>query len=65
MEMIRTTVEVHEGSVTYRVRITASCTERALEIARQGKPGRRVRTVFPIDPYAFFAPEGSISEEAA
>jgi hypothetical protein len=55
-EMIQVTVEIREGALTYRVRVTATSIERALEIAAEGKPGRRVRLVFPIDPEVFFVP---------
>ena len=58
-EMIQVTVEIREGAFTYRVRITATSIERALEIAGEGKPGRRVRLVFPIDPDVFFVPAAS------
>jgi hypothetical protein len=53
--MICVTVEIREGPVTRRVRLTSSSIERALELASAGKPGRRVRLVFPIDSEAFFA----------
>jgi hypothetical protein len=55
-EMIRVTVEIREGTLTYRVRVSATSIERALEIAGEGKPGRRVRLLFPIDPEVFFVP---------
>jgi hypothetical protein len=54
-KMICVTVEIREGPVTRRVRLTSSSIERALELAGAGKPGRRVRLVFPIDSEAFFA----------
>jgi hypothetical protein len=54
--MICVTVEIREGTVTRRARLTTSSIERALELAGEGKPGRRVRLVFPIDSEAFFAP---------
>jgi hypothetical protein len=54
--MICVTVEVREGAITRRARLTTSSIERALELAGGGKPGRRVRLVFPIDPEAFFVP---------
>lgn len=63
--MICITVEVHEDAVTYRLRVTAPCIGRAIEIAKGGRSGRRARVVFPIDPYAFFVPEGAASKEAA
>jgi hypothetical protein len=54
--MIRVTVEVREGTVSRRVRVTAASIERALELTGRGAPGEReVRVVFPIDPEAFFA----------
>ena len=63
--MICVTVEIREGALTYRVRVTAPSIERALEIAGRGKPGRRVHLRFPIDPEVFFVPEGSDQREAA
>ena len=63
--MICVTVEISEGALTRWVRITAPSIERALRIAGAGKPGRRTRLVFPIDPEAFFVPEGSGRREAA
>ena len=57
--MVGVTAEVREGPLTYRVRVTAPSIERALEIVGKGKPGRRVRLVFPIDPEIFFVPAAS------
>ena len=56
--MICVSVEIGEGALTRRVWITAPSIERALKIAEAGKPSRRVGLVFPIDPEAFFVPEG-------
>jgi hypothetical protein len=64
-KMICVTVEIREGALTYRAQITAPSIEQALRIAGDGKPGRRVRLVFPIDPEAFFIPAGSDQREAA
>jgi hypothetical protein len=55
-KMICVTVEIREGATTRRARLTSSSIERALKLAGEGKPGRRVRLVFPIDSEAFFAP---------
>jgi hypothetical protein len=64
--MICVTVEMREGAVTRRVRISAPSIERALKIAGEGMTGRRVRLLFPIDPEAFFViPEDSHRSEAA
>ncbi len=57
--MICVTVETREGAVTRRVQISAPSIERALEFVGEGKPSRRVRLIFPIDPEAFFVPENS------
>ena len=57
--MIRVTAEIREGALTYRVRVSAPSIERALEIVGAGKPSRRVRLVFPIDPEVFFVPAAS------
>jgi hypothetical protein len=57
--MIQVTVEIREGALSYRVRVTATSIERALEIAGEEKAGRRVRLVFPIDPEVFFVPAAS------
>jgi hypothetical protein len=53
-KMICVTVEIGDGALTHRVRVNAPSIERALRIAGDGKPGRRVRLVYPIDPEAFF-----------
>ena len=63
--MICVTVEIREGAFTRRVQLTASSLERALKLAGEGKPGRRVCLVFPIDPEAFFVPASSDTTEAA
>jgi hypothetical protein len=64
-EMIRVTVEIRKGALTYSVRVTAPSIERALEIAGDGMPGRQVRLRFPIDPEAFFVPEDPGRRKAA
>ena len=63
--MIRITVEIREGSLTHRATLTAPSIERALKSVERGKPGRRVRLVFPIEPEAFFVTEVSGRKEAA
>jgi len=63
--MICVSIEIREGVLTHRVQITAPSIERALKVAGGGKPGRRVRLLFPIDPEAFFIPEDSGWREAA
>jgi hypothetical protein len=63
--MIRVTVEIREGTLTHRTRITAPSIERALKIAHGGKPGRSVRLVFPIESEAFFVTEVPGRKEAA
>ena len=65
IEMIRVTVEIREGALTHRTRVSAPSIERALKIAGGGKPGRRVRLVFPIEPETFFVTEGPSRKEAA
>jgi hypothetical protein len=64
-EMISVTVEIRDGALTHRTRVTAPSIERALKIAGRGKPGRRVRIVFPIDPEAFFVTADLVRKEAA
>jgi hypothetical protein len=63
--MIRITVEIHEGTLTHRTTLTAPSIERALKSVERGKPGRRVRLVFPIEPEAFFVTEVPGRKEAA
>ena len=63
--MIRVTVEIREGDLTYRTRVTAPSLERALKIVGGGKPSRKVSLVFPIDPEAFFVTEVPGLKEAA
>ncbi len=55
--MIRVSIELREGAVTRRVRVTASSIERAVKMAGYGMTGRRVRLLFPIDPETYFASE--------
>jgi hypothetical protein len=64
-EMISVTVEIREGALTHRTRVTAPSIECALKIAGRGKPGRRVRIVFPIDSEAFFVTADPVRKEAA
>jgi hypothetical protein len=65
MEMICVTVEIHEGALTHRMRVTAASIEWALKLAGEGKPGRRVQVVFPIDPEAFFVFASGESDQKA
>lgn len=53
------TIEVRDGAVTRRVRIIAPSIEQAMQMAGDGKPGRRVHLLFPIDPEIFFVAEES------
>jgi hypothetical protein len=52
--LICVTVEILERDASRRARITAPSIARALEQAGDGKPGRRVRLLFPIEPEDFF-----------
>ena len=63
--MICIVVEIHEGALTHRTRVTASSIERALKIVGGDKPDRRVRLIFPIEPEAFFVTEVPGRREAA
>jgi hypothetical protein len=65
IKMIRVAVEIREGALTHRTRVTAPSIERALKIAGGGKPGRRVSLVFPIDPEACFVTADPVRKEAA
>ncbi len=57
--MVSVTFDIKEKAVNRRVRITAASIERALELAGEGKPGKEVCMVFPIDPEAFFVGSGA------
>jgi hypothetical protein len=64
--LICVSVEICEGALTHRARVTApSIEQRALEIVREGKPDCRVRLLFPIDPEAFFVPGDHYRRDAA
>lgn len=63
--MICVGIEVREGALTRRMRITAPSIERAMKMAGYGKPRRDLRLLFPMDPEAFFVPEDSGQREAA
>jgi hypothetical protein len=64
-KMIRVSVEIREGVLTRGVRISALSIEVAQTIAAEGKPGRLVRLLFPIDPEAIVVPGGSDERDAA
>jgi hypothetical protein len=64
-EMIRVTVEIREGALTYLTRVSAPSIERALKSLEGREPGRRVRLVFPIEPEAYFVTEVPGRKEAA
>jgi hypothetical protein len=64
-EMIRVAVEIREGALTHRTRVTAPSIERALKIAGGEKPGRRVPLTFLIEPETFFVTEVPGRKEAA
>jgi hypothetical protein len=64
-EMICVTIEIREGALTRRVRISAPSIEQALRMAGYGTPGCRVRLLFPIDSETFFVPEDSSRRQAA
>ncbi len=59
--LICLTVEIQERGTSQRARIIAPDIARALEIAGDGKPERRVRVVFPIDPESFFVESGPVA----
>lgn len=63
--MIRVIVEIREGALTRRVRISAPSIERALKVVGYGTPGRRVHLLFLIDSEAFFVREDSGRRQAA
>lgn len=60
--LICVTVEILERGTSQRARISAPGIARALEVAGDGKPGREVRILFPIDPEAFFIGDPSERE---
>jgi hypothetical protein len=64
-ETICVTLEIREGALTYRARVTASSIERALGIAEGGRPGRKVRLVFPTDSEDLLVPEAPGQDKAA
>jgi hypothetical protein len=63
--MMCVSVEVHEGALTRRARVSRPYIEHALKIAGGDKPGRGARSVFPIDPEPLFAPTGLGRKKAA
>jgi hypothetical protein len=65
IKMIRVTVEISEGALTHRVQITAPSIKQVLKMAGEGKPGRQVRLLFPIDSDGFFVPAPSDMRKAA
>jgi hypothetical protein len=66
VKMICVTIEACEGALKQRVQISATSIERALKIAGDGTPGRRVRRLlFPIDSEVFFVPGDHARREVA
>ncbi len=61
-QTIRVSVEIHEGPVSRRVRITAPSIRQTLALAGDGKPGKRVRLISPIEPERFFVSGGAPRE---
>lgn len=57
------TVQILERGTSRRARISAPGIARALEIARDGNPERRVRVVFPIEPEGFFVSDSGTTVE--
>jgi hypothetical protein len=51
--MIGVIVEIREGALTRRARISAPSNERTLKIISDEQTARKVRFVFPIDPEAW------------
>ena len=64
-QLIWVTLEIREGTLTYRTRVRTSSIERALKIAGGGKIGRKVRLIFPIDSEDLSMPEVPSQDKAA
>jgi hypothetical protein len=64
-KVVSVTVEIREGALPRQAQMSAPSIKHALKLASAGKPGRRVRLVFPIDPEAFFAAESPTQRKAA
>jgi hypothetical protein len=52
--MVRVSVEVRKGAVSFDVAIRAESIRRAVSIAQGRYPEETVRVRFPIDPEGFF-----------
>lgn len=63
--MIKVTVEVKDRATSRRVSVTAPSIARALELAGDGLPGKRVRVVFPIAPEEFFVKDARVPVSAS
>ena len=63
--MMCVSVEVHEGALTRRARVSVPYIEHAPKISGGDKPGRRARPVFPLDPEPLIAPAGLGRKKAA
>lgn len=61
--LIHLTVDILERGTSLRARITAPTIARALEIAGDKNPERRVRVVFPIEPEDFFVSDSRTTVE--
>jgi hypothetical protein len=55
--MIKVSVQVCSGSVSFKAAVWADGIEKALSLARTRYPGTEVRVIFPIEPESFFVTE--------
>jgi hypothetical protein len=58
-------VEVSNGSASFRVSVQAQTIERALEIAQRQNPGKECNVAFPIDAETFFAKDNGVARVGA
>lgn len=56
--MVRVSMEVRQGSVSFTVSVQAESIQRARAVAGSCYPGGDVRVVFPIEPESFFVRDG-------
>ncbi len=63
--MVSVTIEVRQGSVARRVRITAPSIEQAMKVAGGEEPSREVPLLLPLDPEAFFVTDQPGRRQAA
>jgi hypothetical protein len=59
IQMVKVSIEVHDGTARFAVAVLAKSIQQALNIVAARYPGSVVKVKFPIDPESFFAEDSA------